>query len=332
MSGSMSRLTRLVGAALLVLGCGALAARDAQAADTLPARMRPLDVVAAPRMAPSRRLDRLGDDRSLQRLARPAPSLPKAQWQVCDPCARKRRWSAVVGPYGWLASVSGSAWNAGERTDFDISFDQILELTSGGFMLYAEVGFDRWFASFDGTWAVLQSDFPWALGTVGFKQKQTILEGRIGYRLFGPPHGTPAACRCSPCAPPLRKRLLVDLYVGARYWDSETTVRVGLGPFSREITSQESWIDGLIGIRVGFHLSPHWSLAWRNDLAGFDIQDSSTLTAFSFLGFRRRLGKHWSLALGYRAMLLDRTEGTGGNRNGVKTVQQGPLIGLLYNF
>ena len=296
------------------------------------ARIEPSAISRAPEARSHARLSRLLEEGAYSRVTQRDTALPKSKWLVCDPCKRKRRWSFTLGPYAWLASVSGTAYSNGRSADFDISFDQIAELASGGFMLYAEFGYDRWFASFDGTWAVLQSDFPWLLGDVGFKVKQTILEGRIGYRLIGPAHGQRCNCRCSTCPPSFRERFACDVFVGARYWKTDITVRIGVGPIAFEGNNKDTWVDGMVGLRLGYQISPKWYVGWRTDFAGFGIRDGSETTGYSFLTAGWRFAKRWSLSLGYRAMLLDRVRGTGTDKNGARTWQQGPLIGLLFHF
>ena len=121
-------------------------------------RWNPADIAAAPRM---------GLDAPLRRAAG-SKSLSRVQWQICDPCKRKRRHELVIGPYAWLAGVRGTAWQDGRSEDFEISFDDLSKLVCGGFMLYAEFRYDKWFVAFDGTWATLQKDFPGRFGTAGF--------------------------------------------------------------------------------------------------------------------------------------------------------------------
>lgn len=323
-------------AGALVLSGHAYAAPDEPASF---GRLRPLDIAPTPRLGPSLtsnpRLERSTLAASLRSPAEALPNLTalsRGGWQICDPCKRKRNWELIIAPYAWLAGVSGTAWQDGKSEDFKISFEDLLDVASGGFMLYAEFRIKRWFVAFDGTWAVLQKDFPWRLGTIGFKQEQKILEFRVGYRVFGPAHGQPSDCECSVCPPPAKDRLGVDVYLGARYWDSETTLRIGIGPGAFEGSTEDDWLDPFVGARIGYQLAPRWTLGFRLDVGGFRVGEASKFTSNSFLGFNWKFSGHWSLALGYRAMVLDRVEGSGSSRSGVRTVQQGPLIGLAWSL
>ena len=41
-------------------------------------------------------------------------------------------WSFKIAPYAWLAGTGGTVVTNGEETDFDLSFEDIFELTTGG--------------------------------------------------------------------------------------------------------------------------------------------------------------------------------------------------------
>ena len=68
-----------------------------------------------------------------------------------DPQASE--WSFKIAPYAWLAGTGGTIVTDGEETEFDLSFDEILKLTTGGFQINAQARYARYFLAFDGTWA-----------------------------------------------------------------------------------------------------------------------------------------------------------------------------------
>ncbi|PQP35141.1 hypothetical protein C6A37_04080 [Desulfobacteraceae bacterium SEEP-SAG9] len=69
--------------------------------------------------------------------------------------ASEKDWRFFISVYGWLAGIDGTVVSAGKEEDIDIPFDDILEVTDTGFMLYAEAKWRKWFFGFDGTWAKL---------------------------------------------------------------------------------------------------------------------------------------------------------------------------------
>jgi len=62
---------------------------------------------------------------------------------------RDGKWGFLVAPYGWLTGVDGTVANGVESIDIDIPFDEFLERTQAGFMLYAEARWKRLFFAFD---------------------------------------------------------------------------------------------------------------------------------------------------------------------------------------
>ena len=95
-------------------------------------------------------------------------------------------WSFKIAPYAWLAGTGGTVVTNGEETDFDLSFEDIFELTTGGFQINAQARHKRLFLTFDGTWATLGHGEDLLGGRVDFEVKQKILELNVGYRLIGP--------------------------------------------------------------------------------------------------------------------------------------------------
>ena len=110
-------------------------------------------------------------------------------------CRPRKCWEFMVAPYGWLAGTSGRTVIDGEETRYNISFEDLLERTDGGFQLAAEARWCRWFLHFDGTIARLSDQFDLGLATTDFQLDQLILELDLGYRVLGPAFGQ----RTSPC-------------------------------------------------------------------------------------------------------------------------------------
>ena len=93
-------------------------------------------------------------------------------------------------------------------------------------------------------------------------------------------------------------------------------------------TSSSWWIDPLIGLRVGADLSERVSIVVAGNVGGFDIGSASKFSweALAFLDWR--FGETTSLALGYRALGLDRKK----SRAEADITMHGPLLGLIFRF
>ncbi len=244
-------------------------------------------------------------------------------------------WSFKIAPYAWLAGTGGTIVTDGEETDFDLSFDEILKLTTGGFQINAQARYGRYFLAFDGTWAQLGHGEDLLGGRVDFSVKQTIAELHGGYRLLGPEFRS---------ASPdnryyVKGGIVLDAYLGVRYWRTDLSLNVdlpGLPPLipPTQITTGgiDEWYEPLVGARFGLGLSRKVALAIDGNLGGFGIGDAAELTWTLSLFVNWRFGRKWSAAFGWRHQSVDDISGSGVDRNGSKIVTTGPIVGFVYSF
>ena len=244
-------------------------------------------------------------------------------------------WSFKIAPYAWLAGTGGTIVTDGEETDFDLSFDEILELTTGGFQINAQARYGRFFFAFDGTWATLGHGEDLLGGRAGFKVKQNIAEVHGGYRLIGPEFRSPG--------PDTRLYvpgiISLDAYLGVRYWRTDLSFNVDLPglpplipPTQTAVTSIDEWFEPLIGARFGVALTPKVGVGIDGNLGGFGIGEAADLTWTLNLFVDWRFGKKWSAAFGWRTQAVNDISGSGAERNGSEMVTTGPIIGFVYSF
>lgn len=244
-------------------------------------------------------------------------------------------WSFKIAPYAWLAGTGGTIVTNGEETDFDLSFEDILELTTGGFQINAQARYGRFFFSFDGTWAQLGHGEDLLGGRIDFSVKQTIVELDVGYRLIGPEFRAASADTRAYVS----GAIILDAYLGARYWRTDLALTVDLPglpplipPTQTVVSSVDEWTEPLVGARFGMGLSQKVGLAIDGNLGGFGIGDAAELTWTLNLFIDWRFGKKWSAAFGWRTQSVDDISGSGVDRNGSKIVTTGPIIGFVYSF
>lgn len=236
---------------------------------------------------------------------------------------------------GWLAGSGGTIITDGEETDFDLSFDEILGLTTGGFQLKAAARYGRFFFEFDGTKARLGHGEDLLGGRIDFKVKQTIAELRSGYRLIGPGF-VPASVEASNSD---KGVFVLDAYFGVRYWRTDLSLTVGLPGRPPVIpatqlsnSSKDAWVEPLIGGRFGVGLSPDLGLIIDGNVGGFGIGNAADLTWTLSAFLNWQFGQHWSAAFGWRSQAVDDVSGSGENRNGSKILTTGPVVGMVYTF
>ncbi len=244
-------------------------------------------------------------------------------------------WSFKIAPYAWLAGTGGTIVTNGEETDFDLSFEEILKLTTGGFQINAQARYKRVFFTFDGTWATLGHGEELLGGRVDFKVKQNIAEIHGGYRLIGPEFrsASPDTRAFNPGA------MVLDAYLGVRYWRTDLSLNVDLPglpplipPTQTSVTSIDEWLEPLIGARFGVGLSPTVGVAIDGNLGGFGIGDAADLTWTLNMFIDWRFGRKWSAAFGWRTQAVNDISGSGVERNGSEMVTTGPVIGFIYSF
>jgi len=244
-------------------------------------------------------------------------------------------WSFKIAPYAWLAGTGGTVVTDGDETDFDLSFEDILEVTTGGFQINAQARYGHLFLAFDGTWAQLGHAEDLLGGRIDFAVKQVIAEMRGGYRLLGP-----AFRSATPDTRPyVTGAVVLDAYLGVRYWKTDLSLGVNLPgvpplipPTQTEITSIDEWFEPLIGARFGLGLTQKVALSIDGNLGGFGVADAAELTWTLNLFIDWRFGRKWSAAFGWRTQSVNDISGSGVDRNGSEIVTTGPVIGFVYSF
>jgi len=243
--------------------------------------------------------------------------------------ARNDTWGFFVAPYGWLTGVSGTVVTDGESVGIDVPFEDFLDATRSGLMLYLEARRNRVFVAFDGTWATLGGDSEGLLFDLDVEVRQRIYDIRVGYEVYNRNIGGLIEKRKFDW----QRRGVVDLFVGGRYFRTEPVIE--LTPLVGEpkaYSSVDSRIDPFVGLRVAWDMSYRWIIGFRGDVGGFGIGDAARFSwqAAAELGFR--VSRRVAIFGGYRVLAYDTITGEGAGRNGTDLRQEGPIIGGGYSF
>jgi hypothetical protein len=228
------------------------------------------------------------------------------------------RWTVSVAPYLWIASMDGHASVGDIKADVDVPFSDILKDLSGGLMLAADVERGRFGIGVNGLFARVSSDTD-----VGDVEIDTTSDtGQLAilpyYRLVEWQYGTSSSGR------PLR--LVVAPEAGFRFTYLRTELEVRGG---RTVDSSESWVDPLIGSRIGLELADDWALIGEANLGGFGVGADFTWNAQAYVGYRFSLfGRPTTLLVGYRALYQDYHH----NNFEWDVTMHGPVIGAATRF
>jgi hypothetical protein len=248
-----------------------------------------------------------------------APAAPAAGQQPEPPAsALDEGWNIRVAPYLWAASMDGHASVGGIKADVDVPFSDLLKDLSGGAMLLVDVEKGRLGVGVNGLFARVSSDTD-----VGDIEIDTTSDsGQLAvlpyYRVLEWQYGV------SSSGTPLR--LVVAPEAGFRFTYMRTELEVRGG---RTVDSSESWVDPLVGARIGLDLSDRWAIAAEGNFGGFGVGSDFTWNAQAAVGYRTAVfGREITFALGYRALYQDYHHGD----FEWDVTMHGPLLGTAVRF
>lgn len=120
-------------------------------------------------------------------------------------------------------------------------------------------------------------------------------------------------------------------FAGARYYDLDTTADLSIGgaPVG-SLGSGRSWVDPIVGLRFHDELDEHWSVRARADIGGFDVGSDFAWSASAFAGYR--FNSCTAAWLGYRALSVDFSRGSGSSELAYDLTLAGPILGVSFSF
>jgi len=264
-----------------------------------------------------------------------------------EPVAATSNWTFAFTTYGWLPWISGDLTVKGRSFDVDISAGQVIDALdwSGipAWFSYAEARNGRVALFNDIVYSKLSGsgDFaksgPGGLATLSGNVKadyeQAIVEVGAAYEIWsGVNPGLGSAA--------------FDVLAGGRYWHQDTTVSANaeiLGPLdvlpiiggrSAARSGSVDWVDPFIGARLRQQLAPGQNLTLRGDIGGFDVGSEFTWQVLATYDFQLCVTDRYTLDgyLGYRALSVDYSQGSGNNRYEFDALMQGPVMGATMRF
>ncbi len=285
-----------------------------------------------------------------------AADLPSADgYTFVEPMpAVEAGWQFRLTPYAWFVGVSGDVTAHGHTADVNATFldyfqggNSGVELDSlAALMGYMEARKGRWGVYGDAVWG----RFDFSKGAVrqrnpianlslsarsnsGLVYETTMVESGVTYEVakWGP----------------ARSATAMDVLGGARYWNQQAdlslaiTGDIDLGTLglkrsgSRAVARSGTieWVDPFVGLRVRHELSPGHELQFLGDVGGFGAGSDLTWQLFAGYAFDFTVA-HAMLhgVLGYRALAVDYSEGSGLNQNNIDLILHGPVAGLSFRW
>ncbi len=241
----------------------------------------------------------------------------------------KSDWEFQVAPYMWFISTSGDVTVKGQKSDLDLSFDDIWDELNIAAMLAFNARNGRWGFYGDIIYANLgDSDVEGPLGFV--KIDPTIKLAWLtagGFYRLGSWGLSEAAAKKAPT-------VTMDVFAGARYTylDIELDFKNVPQPTA---SGDKHWVDPLVGSRVILDLTQRWAISLDGSIGGFGVGSDFAWDAAGLIGYRFPLfSKENNAALfgGYRARYQDYTDGSGDDEFKWDVTLHGPILGMSIGF
>jgi hypothetical protein len=223
----------------------------------------------------------------------------------------------VVAPYAWIFGMQGSVVVRGRYQQVDLSVQDAIDHIDdieGAAALHVEAGYGNVGVIAD----LLYLKLVPLDRLVRVESESTLFELLGMYRVWG------SSSRAA-------GSVYLDVLAGARYYRFSNSIEGNiLGLLSVERTN--SWIDLVVGARVGVQVLDCLGLFARGDAGGFGIGTSSNTACNVIVGFEYQCCECASLAAGYRWFRIDRTSGVGADANGMEVILAGPFVAFGLRF
>lgn len=271
---------------------------------------------------------------------------------IAPPAPIGDTWTFNLTPYGWATSLNGSTTVRGRTTDIDAGFLDILDHTQfpkslfqlaalgearyGRFgiltdIAYMKIGVDGNIARSRGVDALNAS-----LGVSGgLKIQMVIAEIAAAYELG----------QWDAVTSPTSSTAL-DAYAGGRVWwqradaDFAVTGTVNILGLTRSgsrtftASGEVSWVDPVVGLRLRHEFMPGLDLSVSGDIGGFDAGSRFSWQSLAVLNYQlaKQDNISWNAMLGYKALYVDYTQGSGLSRYEFDMTMHGPIFGITARF
>jgi hypothetical protein len=261
-------------------------------------------------------------------------------------------WTYSLTPYFWATSLNGSTTVKGRTTDVDAGFFDILDHTqfpkglfqlaalgearNGRFGLLADILYMK----ADLGASVTRSRGTDAIGgavgvSAGLDTQMVIAEVAAAYEF----------ARWSGMTSP-SSTTAFDFYAGGRVWWQHADVQIAatgtlnifdLAVSRAGVLSAEksvSWVDPVVGLRLRHQFTPALNFVVSGDVGGFGAGSKFSWQALAALDYEicRSRAVTWSAMVGYKALSVDYSQGSGLTLYEFDMTMHGPIFGVTARF
>jgi hypothetical protein len=183
-------------------------------------------------------------------------------------------------------------------------------------IVYANITGSRGFAK------ELPGSLPTLSGGVSVDYEQAIMEFGGAYEIW------------SGVNPVVPGSSSLDLLAGGRYWHQDATLSATVGPLNADKSGSVDWVDPFVGARLRQQLGAGDSLMLRADVGGFGVGSDASWQVLATYNWEMRTmcGYLVDGYLGYRALSVDYSQGSGNTEYKYDVLMQGPVVGTTLHF
>jgi len=269
---------------------------------------------------------------------------------LVEPVGAMSPWSFTFTTYGWLSWVSGDLAVKGRPLSVQASPADLInaldwselpiwmsyaEARNGRLSLFNDIVYSKLAGSADFAASRQGRNVGLALaGNVETDYQQATVELGAGYEVWSGGGSS------------------LDLIAGGRYWHQEANVSANVtatvsvtGPLgiidlqrsgSRVFARSGSvdWVDPFVGARVRHQLASGHEVTVRGDIGGFGAGSDFSWHVLAAYNFEICSTDRYVLDgyVGYKALSVDYSQGSGNTRYEYDVLQQGPVVGATLRF
>lgn len=226
------------------------------------------------------------------------------------------RWTWALAPYLWMSGLKGQVTAKGTSNRVDATFSDLLDDLDFAGQLVLSARKDDVTAIVDVTHLSLSTD-----DKAGGARIETDTDIWLAQTHI---------------AKDLEESGKTRGFLGARYWNLNLDIDINTPAPAPNVNADGSrdWVDPIVGVRKTWDLDDvdRWHLSTYADYGGFGIGDASDKTYQLVAMFNRKTESGNSLALGYRFMRVDYSNGSGANRFDWNVRMYGPVVGWVFRF
>jgi hypothetical protein len=258
-------------------------------------------------------------------------------------------WRTNLALYGWGMSVSGSATVRNQTIDTNASFFDLVQKSDSlaGFMGYFEADKGR-----AGLYAdLVYTKLGFGADRVGYRnpiaglQISTRASAALTYQLFIVEVGGLYELFRWPGADGSSTAL--DGLLGFRYWNNQVaatfdaTANLNFSnlhierSFGLAVARSDviQWVDPVLGLRLRHRFTPNQEVFVRGDIGGFGLGSQFAWQAVAAYSYAWQFtGYQIAAVLGFRALGVNYSAGSGVDAVGINEVLYGPIIGASFRF